>query len=111
MIPDSNGPSTHIVLATADALGSNPIMKRTGTSKPSVWRWQERYLEEVWMGYCATRRKPLSTAVKRKVLSKTASELPPNATHWNVRSMTRAAASRRTHHPNGTHEYVAIPFS
>jgi hypothetical protein len=32
-------------------------------------------------------KKPLSAAVKRKVLSKTASELPPNATHWSRSSM------------------------
>lgn len=35
-----------IVLATADGLGTNAIMKRTGKSKPCVWRWQERYIEE-----------------------------------------------------------------
>jgi hypothetical protein len=31
-----------IVLATADARGTNAIMRRTGKSKPCVWRWQER---------------------------------------------------------------------
>jgi hypothetical protein len=35
-------------------------------------------------------KKPLSAAVKRKVLSKTASELPPNATHWSRSSMAAA---------------------
>jgi hypothetical protein len=48
------------------------------------------------MGCCATRtrppgKKPLSAAVKRKALSKTASELPPNATRWSMRSMAKAA--------------------
>jgi hypothetical protein len=47
MTADRNSPSkvvwrAHIVLATAEALGSNAIIKRTGTSKPCVWRWQER---------------------------------------------------------------------
>lgn len=35
-----------IVLATADGQGTVAIMRRTGMSKPTVWRWQERYLAE-----------------------------------------------------------------
>ena len=35
-----------IVLATADACGTNAIMRVTGKSKPCVWRWQERYIVE-----------------------------------------------------------------
>jgi Homeodomain-like domain len=35
-----------IVLATAEGLGTNAIMQRTGMSKPCVWRWQERYMDE-----------------------------------------------------------------
>ena len=34
-----------IVLATADGHGTNEIMRRTRRSKPTVWRWQERYVE------------------------------------------------------------------
>jgi transposase len=34
------------VLATADGCGTNEIMRRSETSKPTVWRWQERYLDE-----------------------------------------------------------------
>src|ERR1700682_4822111 len=84
-----------IVLATADGLGTNAIMKRTGKSKPCVWRWQERYIEEGVDGLMRDKsrppgKKPLSAAVKRKVLAKTASQTPPNATHWSVRSMGKA---------------------
>lgn len=35
-----------IVLATADDCGANEIMRRANTSKPTVWRWQARYLDE-----------------------------------------------------------------
>jgi hypothetical protein len=35
-----------IVLATAEGEGTVEIMRRTGMSKPTVWRWQERYLDE-----------------------------------------------------------------
>jgi len=31
-----------IVLATADGCGTNKITRRAETSKPTVWRWQER---------------------------------------------------------------------
>ena len=45
-----------IILATADRCGTNEIMRRAGTSKPTVWRWQERFLDEgVAVGSCATR--------------------------------------------------------
>ena len=39
---------------------------------------------------------PLSAAVKRKVLAKTASETPPDATHWSVRSMATAVGISHT---------------
>ena len=35
-----------MVLATADSQGTVEIMRRTGMSKPTVWRWQARYLDE-----------------------------------------------------------------
>jgi transposase len=90
-----------IVLATADGLGTNAIMRRTGKSKPCVWRWQERYVEEGVEGLTRDKtrppgRKPLSAAVKRKVLAKTAGETPPDATHWSVRSMARATGISHT---------------
>jgi transposase len=90
-----------IVLATADGLGTNAIMKRTGKSKPCVWRWQERYVEAGVDGLLRDKtrppgKKPLSVAVKRKVLAKTGSETPPNATHWSVRSMAAAVGISHT---------------
>jgi transposase len=81
-----------IVLASADGHGTNEIMRRTGKSKPCVWRWQERYVEEGVDGLLRDKtrppgKKPLPVAVKRKVLAKTASETPSNATHWSRASM------------------------
>ena len=77
-----------IVLATADGHGTNEIMRRTGKSKPCVWRWQERYVEEGVDGLLRDKtrppgKKPLPVGVRRKVLAKTASQMPPNATHWS----------------------------
>jgi transposase len=90
-----------IVLATSAGLGTNAIMRRTGKSKPCVWRWQERFVEEGVDGLLRDKtrppgKKPLSAALKRKVLTKTASETPPDATHWSVRSMAKVIGISRT---------------
>jgi transposase len=85
-----------IVLATADGHGTNAIMRRTGKSKPCVWRWQERYVEEGVNGLLhdktrPSRVPPLPDKVKLAVLTKTAKETPANATHWSRTSMAKAA--------------------
>ena len=43
-----------IVLLSADGVGTNEIMRRTGTSKTCVWRWQERFMHEGVSGYGTT---------------------------------------------------------
>ena len=45
LIKDRNAAQNHvwrakIVLLTADDIGTNEIMRRTGPSKTCVWRWQ-----------------------------------------------------------------------
>jgi transposase len=100
IIKDRNSPSkvvwrAEIVLATADGVGTNGIMRRTGKSKPCVWRWQERYVEEGIDGLLRDRTRPsrvppLPEKVKLSVLTKTAKEVPANATHWSRASMAAA---------------------
>jgi len=97
LMDDRNTPSkvvwrAEIVLATADGHGTNAIMRRTGKSKPCVWRWQERYIDEGVEGLLRdktrpSRKPPLPDEVKLAVLTKTASEKPANATHWSRASM------------------------
>jgi transposase len=106
LIADRNTPRkvmwrAGIVLATADGLGTVAIMRRTGKSKPCVWRWQERYVAEGVEGLLRdktrpSRKKPLAAEVKLKVLTKTANETPANATHWSVRSMAKEAGISHT---------------
>ena len=55
LIGNRNAPQKHvwraeIVLLSADGVGTNEIMRRTGTSKTCVWRWQERFMEEGFDG-------------------------------------------------------------
>ena len=84
-----------IVLATADGHGTNEIMRRTGTSKPTVWRWQKRYIEEGVDGLLRDKTRPsrippLSDEIRLSVLTKTANETPANATHWSRTIMAQA---------------------
>src|SRR5919106_651542 len=106
LVADRNTPRkvvwrADIVLATADGLGTMAIMRRTGKSKPCVWRWQKRFIEAGVEGLVRDktrpgRKKPLSAEVKLKVLAKSAQERPPNATHWSVRSMAKAVGLSHT---------------
>ncbi|MCA3492206.1 MAG: IS630 family transposase [Rhodobacter sp.] len=83
------------VLATADGCGTNEIMRRSETSKPTVWRWQERYLDEGVDGLRRDKTRPsrvppLPRETRLKVITKTVQETPPNATHWSRALMAEA---------------------
>ncbi|MFD1510372.1 helix-turn-helix domain-containing protein [Lacimonas salitolerans] len=72
-----------IVLATADCHGTFEIMRRAKTSKPTVWRWEQRYLEEGVAGIKRhktrpSRVPPLPMETRLKVIAKTVQETPPN---------------------------------
>jgi Homeodomain-like domain len=63
LIQDRNTPQKHvwraeIVLLTADGVGTNAVMRRTGKSKTCVWRWQERFLEEGFDGLLRDKTRP-----------------------------------------------------
>src|SRR4030095_12755045 len=49
IITDRSAPQKHvwranIILATAEGCGTAEIMRRSGKSKPVVWRWQGRFM-------------------------------------------------------------------
>lgn len=74
-----------IILATADGYGTNEIMRRARTSKPTVWRWQSRYLDEGVAGLLRDKTRPsrvppLPRETRLMVIAKTVQEAPPNAT-------------------------------
>ena len=84
-----------IVLATADGLGTNAIVRRTGKSKACVWRWQERYMAQGVAGLLRDKTRPsrvapLPAEKRLAVIEKTATETPANATHWSARKMAKA---------------------
>jgi len=106
LVSDRNTPQKHvwrarIVLLSGDRVGTMAIMRRVGKSKPTVWRWQERYIEEGVDGLLRDRNRgtgkpPLGAAVKSLVLAKTIGEAPPNATHWSIRTMAKAVGIGHT---------------
>ena len=84
-----------IVLATGVGQGTVEIMRRTGISKPTVWRWQERHLDEGLPGLKRDKTRPslvppLPREVRLKVIAKTVQEMPPNATNWSRAMMADA---------------------
>jgi transposase len=84
-----------IVLATADGLGTNAIMRRAGVSKPCVWRWQERFAAEGVDGLLHDRTRPsrvppLPQAVIDRVVALTTTDPPHEATHWTAAAMAAA---------------------
>src|SRR5215468_1178169 len=63
IVVDRNSPQKHvgraqIVLLTGDGVGTNEIMRRTGTSKVTVWRWQERFMRAGVAGLLRDQTRP-----------------------------------------------------
>ena len=101
LVQDRNAPQQHvwradIVLLTADGVGTNEIMRRTGKSKTCVWRWQERFIEEGFDGLLRdktrlSRIKPLGAETVERVVALTLREPPGERTHWTGALMAKAA--------------------
>ena len=85
-----------VILATAEGCGTVEVMRRSGLSKPSVWRWQERFMLEGVDGLLRDKTRPpgkprLPDETVRRVLDLTLSEPPGEATHWTGRMMAKAS--------------------
>jgi transposase len=101
VVQDRNAPQKHgwraeIVLLTAEGVGTNAIMRRTGKSKTCVWRWQERFIEEGFDGLLRdktrpSRIKPLGVKAAERVIALTLEKPPGETTHWTGVLMAKAA--------------------
>jgi transposase len=102
IVADRNSPQKHvwraqIILATADGCGTAAVMRRAGVAKPSVWRWQERFMAEGVDGLLHDKTRParippLPKAVVQAVVTRTLDEAPPDeATHWTAPAMAAAS--------------------
>ena len=96
---DRNAPHKHvwraeIVLLSADGVGTNEIMRRTGKSKTCVWRWQERFMQEGYDGLLRdktrpSRIQPLGSNITERVVTLTQTDPPAEATHWTSAMMAK----------------------
>jgi transposase len=106
LVADRNTPQklvwrSRIVLLSAAGNGTMSIMRAVCKSKPSVWRWQERYLAQGIGGLQRDasrpgRKPPLTAQVIAEVVEKTLREKPPAATHWSTRTMAHAVSLSHT---------------
>jgi transposase len=102
IIADRNSSQKHVwraqvVVLTGDRVGTAEIMRRTGLGKPSVWRWQERYVEEGVDGLLRDKTRParippLASEKVADVIRRTLEDTPADGgTHWTVRAMAAAS--------------------
>ena len=101
LVRDRNAPQKHvwraeIVLFTAEGLGTNEIMRRTGKAKTSIWRWQERFMEEGFDGLLRDKTRPsrippLGANVAKRVVELTLTDPPGETTHWTGAMMAKAS--------------------
>jgi len=85
-----------IVLLSADEVGTMAIQRQTGKGKPTIWRWQERFMAEGVDGLLHDATRPggkpaLSAAVIERVVELTLDEPPRATTHWTCRAMAKVA--------------------
>ena len=101
IVGSGNSPQKHvwrarIVLLSADGVGTMAIQRQTGKGKPTIWRWQARFMAEGVDGLLheATRPSrvpPLPAATIERVVEMTLAEPVGEATHWTGRAMAKAA--------------------
>ena len=99
IVTDRNSPQKHvwraqIVLLTADGCGTMELTRRSGTSKTSVWRWQERFMAEGVPGLLRDKTRParipsLGSEVEARVVAATQTAAPGETTHWTSVAMAR----------------------
>src|SRR2546429_6405107 len=101
VVRDRNAAQKHawraeIVVLSADGVGTNEIMRRTGKSKTCVWRWQERFMQEGFDGLLRDKTRPspiprVGQDVAERVVALTLQEPPSEPTHWTGAMMAKAA--------------------
>src|SRR3954453_14834254 len=101
VIASRNSPQKHVwrarmVLLSADGVGTMEIQRRTGKAKPTIWRWQRRFMGAGAAGLlrAAPRpgpKPPLAPATVERSVAMTLDGPPGEATHWTGRTMAKAA--------------------
>jgi hypothetical protein len=82
-----------IVLASAEREPAQRVAARAGVSRPSIWRWQQRYAEAEGLLRGKTRKSgkaPIATGTTARVVALTCTTPRHQATHWIGRAMAKA---------------------
>jgi transposase len=100
VVEDRNRPQKHvqrarIILLSAERVAVQAVAARSGISRPSVWRWQQRFAEEGVDGLLRDKTRkpgkaPLPAATVAKILALPCREPPKAATHWTGRMVADA---------------------
>ncbi len=101
VVNDRNAAQKHIwrcriVMLTADGVGTNEILRQTDKSKTCVWRWQEGFAREGFVGLLRdttrpSRIKPLGDEAAERIVALTLDDPPGETTHWTSALMAKAA--------------------
>src|SRR4051795_241692 len=101
IVVDRNRPQKHvtrakIILHSAERLDVAEVARRAASTRPAVWRWQQRFAEAGVDGLLRDKtRKPgkprTADAVVQRVVALTCGEPPGEATHWTGRAMAATA--------------------
>ena len=97
---DGNSKGKHIrrariILLSDDGLGTMAVAAGAGASKPTVWRWQKRFMEEGVVGLLRDKTRksgtPPTPEEKVREILMLALSLPPDGdAQWTVRALAKA---------------------
>ena len=97
---DRNRPRKHlerarIVLASADRHSAQRVAQSIAVSRPTVWRWQQRFAEAGVEGLLRDKTRksgkpPVAAETTARLVALTCTEPPHQATHWTGRAMAKA---------------------
>ena len=100
IVTDRNRPRKHverarIVLASADRGSAQRVAQSIGVSRPTVWRWQQRFAEAGVEGLLRDKTRkpgkaPIAAETTARVVALTCATPPHQATHWTGRAMAKA---------------------
>jgi hypothetical protein len=100
IVADRNRPRKHvervrIVLASADRRSAQRVAQSIGVSRPTVWRWQQRFAEAGVEGLLRDKTRkpgkaPIAAETTARVVALTCTQPPHQATHWTGRAIAKA---------------------
>jgi len=100
IVADRNRPRKHvervrIVLASADRRSAQQMAQSIGVSRPTVWRWQQRFAEAGVEGLLRDKTRkpgkaPIVAETTARVVALTCTQPPHQATHWTGRAIAKA---------------------